>query len=61
MLRRHVRDGAGHVANQRALVARLRSDGLPAEEAEALLATFVDIQRQHEAHLARVIAGTPPG
>lgn len=47
MLRRHVRDGAGQVANQRTLVARLKSDGLPAEEAEALLATFEDVQRQH--------------
>lgn len=60
MLRRHVREGAGHVENQRALVARLRADGLPVDEAEALLATFEDIQKQHEAHLARVEAETGP-
>lgn len=53
MLRRHVREGVDHVARQRVLVARLREDGLPVEEAEALLATFEDLQRQHEAHLRR--------
>ncbi|MHB2208016.1 hypothetical protein [Methylobacterium sp. CM6257] len=54
MTRRHVRQGAHHVANQRALVARLRADDLPTEEAVALLATFEDLQDQHEAHLARI-------
>ncbi len=52
MLRRHVRQGAEHVAKQRALVAQLTADWLPVEEAGALLATFEDLQRQHEAHLA---------
>ncbi|WP_459771796.1 hypothetical protein [Methylobacterium sp. CM6257] len=52
MLRRHVREGAEHVTKQRALVAQLRADGLPVEEAEALLATFEELQRQHETHLA---------
>ena len=61
MVRRHVREGAGHVANQRALVAHLKADSLPVADAEALLATFEDIQRQHEAHLARIEAGTPLG
>jgi hypothetical protein len=37
----------------------LRADSLPTEEAEALLATFEDLQAQHEAHLAR-IEGDPP-
>lgn len=54
MVRRHVREGEMHVAKQRALVDHLRAEGLPVEEAEALLATFEDLQRQHEAHLARV-------
>lgn len=53
MVRRHVREGGMHVARQRALVDRLKGDGLPVEEAEALLATFEELQRQHEAHLAR--------
>ncbi|AWN37744.1 hypothetical protein DK427_20105 [Methylobacterium radiodurans] len=53
MVRRHVRQGAEHVAKQRALVIRLRASGLPVEEAEALLGTFEDFQRQHEAHLAK--------
>jgi len=44
---------AGQVAKQRALVARLRASGLPVVEAEALLDTFEDLQRQHEAHLAK--------
>ncbi|MRI56777.1 hypothetical protein D8770_22855 [Methylobacterium sp. DB1607] len=56
MVTRHVRQGAGHVAKQRALIARLRADGLPVEEAEALLVTFEDMQRQHEEHLARIEA-----
>lgn len=56
MVRRHIRDGAGHIAKQRALIARLRQKGLPTEEAEALLVTFEDMQRQHEDHLARVEA-----
>jgi hypothetical protein len=56
MVRRHVREGAEHVAHQRALVARLTADGLPSEEAAALLANFEDLQEQHEAHLARVEA-----
>jgi hypothetical protein len=54
MVRRHVRQGADHVAHQRALLARLIADGLPTEEAAALLANFEDLQEQHEAHLARV-------
>ena len=62
MLRRHVRQGTEHVAGQRALITRLRERGLPTDAAEALLVTFEEIQRQHEAHLAEVEAGEPrPG
>lgn len=46
------------VARQRALVDRLTAEGLPVADAEVLLATFEDLQRQHEAHLARAEAGT---
>jgi hypothetical protein len=60
MLRRHVRQGAEHVANQRALIARLKESALPTQEAEDLLANFEDLQRQHEAHLARAETEAPP-
>lgn len=56
MTRRHVREGAAHIAGQHALIARLRDRGLPTAEAEAVLATFEDIQRQHEDHLARALS-----
>ena len=56
MLRRHVREGARHVANQHLLITRLKQHSLPTEDAEALLVTFEDLQRQHEEHLARVEA-----
>ena len=56
MVRRHVEEGVGHVARQRALITRLGEYNLPTQEAEALLVTFDDIQRQHEDHLARAIA-----
>lgn len=54
MVRRHVRQGAARVARQSQLVAELRADGWPTEAAERLLANFEEIQRQHEAHLARL-------
>ena len=54
MVRRHVREGERHLAGQRALIARLKASDLPTEQAEALLGTFEDLQRQHEAHLAKV-------
>jgi len=63
MVRRHVREGGEHLANQRALIARLRAAHLPTEEAEGLLDTFEELQRQHRAHLARIEGkrdDTPP-
>lgn len=60
MVRRHVREGARHVANQRALIVRLKERALPTGEAEALLTTFEDSQRQHEAHLAMAEAKLSP-
>ena len=56
MVQRHVWKGERHLAAQRALIARLTTSGLPIEEAEVLLATFQDTQRQHKAHLARIEA-----
>ena len=60
MIRRHVRQGAEQVANQRALLAQLRADRLPVEAAEALLVSFEEIQRQHEDHLSRAKAEAFP-
>ncbi len=60
MVRGHVRQGAACVARQFQLVAELRADGRPTEAAERLLANFEEIQRQHEAHLAR-LEGRPVG
>ncbi len=56
MVRRHVKNGAQHIAKQRALITRLRRKGLSTAEAEALLATFEDLQRQHQDHFARIKA-----
>ena len=53
MVKRHVEEGTEHIAKQRALIARLKEKGLPFHDAEALLVTFEDLQRQHEDHLAR--------
>ncbi len=54
MVRRHVRQGEGHLASQRAIIARLKASHLPTDEAEALLDTFEDVQRLHKAHLTRL-------
>lgn len=54
MVRRHVRQSVKHLANQRVLIARLREKGLPIEQAEEILASIEDVQRLHEAHLARL-------
>ena len=63
MVRRHIREGAGQLASQRFLIARMRMNGISTDEAETLLATFEDTQRQHEAHLARIddASVTKPG
>lgn len=54
LARRHVHQGAVLVARQRELVAELRVAGRPTELAERLLDNFEALQRQHEAHLARL-------
>jgi hypothetical protein len=54
MIRRHVEEGAQHIAQQRALIGHLRQEDLATGEAEALLVLFEDIQRQHQDHLARI-------
>ena len=59
MVRRHVRLGASHVAQQREVVAKLRAGGHSTETALRLLATFEATQQQHEEHLARLEGGLP--
>ena len=54
MVQRHVREGVSLLANQRALVARLRTAGLPIVEAEMILLMIEKAQRTHEDHLARI-------
>ncbi len=53
---RHVRDVQPNIERQRQLIERLRALGHSTKEAEALLATFRQIQRGHEEHLARLRA-----
>ena len=54
MVLRHVRQGAICVTRQSWRVAELRADGWPTKVSEQLLASFEDIQRLREAHLARL-------
>ena len=54
MVQRHVRQGKEQIARQQAVISRLTASDLPTGEAESLLVTFEELQRMHEAHLARV-------
>ena len=54
MVQRHVREGGGHVQRQGELLARLQEQGAPTAMAVILLEQFEDIQRLHEAHLAKL-------
>lgn len=54
LVRHHVREGAGHVARQRKIVAGLHADAFLTEIAKQLLVVFEDAQRLHMAHLARL-------
>lgn len=56
MVRRHVREGRVHLNRQRILLDRILEAGQPIELAEALLVTFEASQKQHEDHLARLLA-----
>ena len=58
MVRRYVREGKGQVQQQGELLARLQDQGAPTDVAVTLLKLFKDIQRQHEAHLTRLEAGS---
>ncbi|TIQ36229.1 MAG: hypothetical protein E5X48_10565 [Mesorhizobium sp.] len=51
---RHVREGRKHIARQYQIIAEFKSKGFPTDDAEEMLNTLVDLQRQHEEHLAYV-------
>jgi hypothetical protein len=57
-----VRLGLGHIALQKRIVGRLERDGLDATQARRLLATYLVVQKEHEAHRDRLkheVAGSP--
>jgi negative regulator of genetic competence, sporulation and motility len=56
MVDRHIAQGERHVTQQEELVARLRSHGLPTDEAENLLEEFRALLLQHREH-RRVMLG----
>jgi ribosomal 50S subunit-associated protein YjgA (DUF615 family) len=58
--KRHVTEGAAHIARQRQLIAELRRDGHDtlARDGETLLETLQASQRLHEEHLERLTKAT---
>ena len=58
-VRRHVREGAEHIARQREIVDRLPPKGEVAEMARALLAEYKKAQASHREHLARLLSSAP--
>lgn len=52
MVDRHIAQGERHVSQQEELVERLRSHGLPTEQAELLLEEFRSLLVQHREHRA---------
>lgn len=59
MARRHVAEGEETIMRQRALVSKLHSKGDIglALRAEEQLSVFVSLQREHVAHLQRLMRG----
>ncbi|TGT46860.1 hypothetical protein EN812_05850 [Mesorhizobium sp. M4B.F.Ca.ET.169.01.1.1] len=54
MVEGHVRLGRRHITRQYEIIEKFKSKGFPTDEAEEMLNTLLDLQRQHEAHLAHV-------
>lgn len=54
MAQRHVRKGKRIIARQRDLIEQRWAYGISTRYSEILLATFEDMQRLHEDHLARI-------
>ncbi len=49
-----VRDGLGHIARQRIIIRELERGGHDARSAKQLLATYLELQVQHEEHRDRL-------
>ncbi|CDX41296.1 conserved hypothetical protein [Mesorhizobium sp. ORS 3359] len=62
MVETHVRRGREHIARQYEIIDEFKRKGFPAGEAEEMLATLLDLQRQHEQHRdhVRKKLGLPP-
>jgi hypothetical protein len=54
MAQRHVWEGQARIAQQHAIVVRLREHSLPTEMAEAVLATFETAQNLRKDHLVQL-------
>jgi hypothetical protein len=54
MVERHVCRGEIILTRHLALISRLAGSGCPTVQAEKLLATFQEIEKEHLAHLARL-------
>ena len=54
MVSRHVADGDRQIEKQRALIAHMESTGASTVVVRALLDSFLDVQKLHCEHLARL-------
>jgi hypothetical protein len=54
MAERHVALGRVHIVRQLEIIHALQCQGYPTGGAERLLANYEELQRMHEAHLARL-------
>ena len=52
---RHVREGAGHVARQKEMLAQFKEKGSNTKEIRELLLILEESQAAHEKHLARLL------
>lgn len=55
MADRHIAEGEVHIANQKALLARLRLQSLPTEDAENMLDLLNSIMVEHYAHRTAIL------
>ena len=50
----HIAQGERHIIRQEELISRLRSRGLPTDEAESLLRRFRETLHEHREHRDRI-------
>ncbi|HEX8839517.1 MAG TPA: hypothetical protein VF750_03490 [Sphingomicrobium sp.] len=50
MVDKHIAQGERHIVQQEELISRLRSRGLPTDQAEELLAEFEATLHEHRSH-----------